>query len=220
MFEFKWLEDEVAYIALNSFSDWEVAKEFRKRIPQLKKAKSLIIDLRKNGGGNSGIGEVILHYLSNDIVFYGSKSQSRQHIPTLKAWNRETYFYDFPYSPDTLGSGDQNLLKNKRVVIPTAILIGHGTASAAEDFLVLADNQNHMTKIGVETFGSTGQPLAFQLPGGGLGRICTKKDTYPDGREFVGIGIQPDIRVELSLADFMDGKDPVLEKAKEFLKEG
>lgn len=43
--------------------------------------------------------------------------------------------------------------------------------------------------------------------------VCSKKDTYPDGREFVGYGIKPDIRVEKTLKDYMDNKDPVLEEA-------
>ena len=38
--------------------------------------------------------------------------------------------------------------------------------------------------------------LALQLPGGGRANICSKRDTYPDGRDFVGVGIAPDIVVE------------------------
>ena len=141
------------------------------------------------------------------------------HIPTLKAWKKDKYYHDFPYRPDTLGIGDKNLLKNNRIVVPTAILIGHKTASAAEDFLIYADNQKHMIKIGEPTYASTGQPLLFNLPNGGLARVCTKKDTYPDGREFVGYGIKPDIEVKKTLSDYIENKDPVLEKAIEYLKE-
>ncbi|MEY8848768.1 S41 family peptidase [Psychroserpens sp. XS_ASV72] len=212
----KWFDD-TAYLALNSFSDWEISLRFNEILPELKKAKALIIDLRKNGGGNSRIGKTILHHLTNDTIFYGPKMQSRLHIPTLKAWNQNTYYHNFEYKPDTLGIGDRNLLKTTRIVIPTAILIGHGTGSAAEDFLIYADNQKHMTKIGDPTNGSTGQPLMFSLPNGGIARVCTKKDTYPDGREFVGIGIQPDIKVTKKLSDYIENKDPVLVKAIEYL---
>ncbi len=218
LFEFKWYPNKTAYISLNSFSDWEIAEMFRKKNKELQQAESLIIDLRNNGGGNTIIGKVILHYLTEDTVFFGAKSQTRQNVAAFKARGNDTYFYDLPYSPDTLGSGDKKLLRNKRVIVPTAILIGHGTASAAEDFLIYADKQKHMTKIGEPTYGSTGQPLSFELPYGGMARVCTKKDTYPDGREFVGIGIQPDILVRKSRTDFIENKDPVLEKALEFLE--
>ncbi|MBW1294751.1 S41 family peptidase [Aquimarina litoralis] len=213
----KWLENDIAHVSLNSFMKWEISSSFVEKIPELKKAKKLIIDLRKNGGGHSRIGKVILHHLTNDTIFYGSKTQSRLHIPTLKAWKQDTYYHDFPYKPDTLGIGDRNLLKTSRIVVPTAILIGHRTASAAEDFLIYADKQKHMIKIGAPTNGSTGQPLFFDLPNGGIARVCTKKDTYPDGREFVGFGIQPDIKVEKMLSDYIENKDPVLEKAIQYL---
>ncbi len=52
-----------------------------------------------------------------------------------------------------------------------------------------------MIKFGEPTFGSTGQPMLFSLPGGGSTRGCTKKDTYPDGKEFIDYGIQPDIEI-------------------------
>jgi len=217
LFEFKWYPNNTAYISLNSFSDWEIAEMFRKKNKELQQAESLILDLRNNGGGNTIIGKVILHYLTEDTVFFGSKSQTRQHVATFKARGNDTYFYDLPYSPDTLGPGDKRLLKNKRIIVPTAILIGHGTASAAEDFLIYADKQKHMTKIGEPSYGSTGQPLSFNLPQGGLARVCTKKDTYPDGREFVGVGIQPDIFVQKTLNDYLEDRDPVLEKALDFL---
>lgn len=217
LIDLKWYDDNIAYLALNSFSDWEVSIAFNEKVPELQKAKALILDLRKNGGGNSRIGKVILHHLTNDTIFYGPKTQSRLHIPTLKAWNQDKYYHDFSYSPDTLGIGDRNLLKTSRIVVPTAILIGHGTASAAEDFLIYADNQKHMTKIGESTYGSTGQPLMIDLPNGGIARVCTKKDTYPDGREFVGIGIKPDINITKDLSGYIENKDPVLEKAIEHL---
>ena len=74
--------------------------------------------------------------------------------------------------------------------------------------------QAHRRKIiGEPTGGSTGQPLMFKLPGGGVARICTKHDSFADGREFVGIGIQPDIPAHLSRADILAGHDSILETA-------
>ena len=127
--------------------------------------------------------------------------------------HHDKFFYDFDYRADSIA------LDAKRIVVPTVLLMGHNTASAAEDFLIYADNQKHMAKMGENSFGSTGQPLSFELPGGGSARICTKKDTYPDGKEFVGYGIKPDIIVTRTLADYWSKKDPVMEKAVEYLKQ-
>ncbi|WP_336127812.1 S41 family peptidase [Mesoflavibacter sp. CH_XMU1422-2] len=235
LFEFKWINDEIAYIALNSFSSWEIMDLFSEKFQEIQKAKKLIIDLRKNGGGEGNIGREIIKYLTNDTILYSSKSKSRLHIPTYKAWGKYTkvqdtlrgdwqkqsylsyqdeFYYNFPYEPYSTSNLDIT-----RIELPTVILIGHNTASAAEDFLIYADNQENITKIGEPTFGSTGQPMIFDLPNGGFGRVCTKKDTYPDGREFVGFGIKPDIEVKTTLKDYMENNDPVLNKAIEYLNE-
>jgi C-terminal processing protease CtpA/Prc len=235
LFEFKWIKKDLAYIALNSFSNWDIMDLFSDKLPEIRKAKKLIIDIRKNGGGNEGVGREMIKYLTKDTILYGSKSQSRMNISAYKAWGKWTkakdtvnsawnkqayltyldqYYYDFPYQPYSTSNLDIS-----RIEIPTVILIGHNTASAAEDFLIYADNQENMTKIGEPTFGSTGQPMIFNLPNGGIGRVCTKKDTYQDGREFVGYGIKPDIEIKTTLSDYMENKDPVLEKAVEYLNE-
>jgi len=232
LFEFKWIEENIAYISLNSFGNPKIDTLFLEKLPELYNAEKLIIDLRKNGGGSTYVGRDILQYLTNDTLLFGSAQQSRLHIPAYKAWgqwtalkdtvgdqmatqayltSRDSFYHNFPYEADTIR------MKEKRIVVPTAILIGHGTASAAEDFLIYADNQPHMINIGEPTFGSTGQPLLFELPGGGSARVCTKKDTYPNGKEFVGYGILPDIEVKKSFEDYMENKDPVLEKAIQYL---
>ena len=70
----------------------------------------------------------------------------------------------------------------------------------------------------LEQFLVSPQPLPLELPGGGRANICTKRDTYPDGREFVGIGIPPDIVVETSVSDVQEGRDPVLDRGIELLR--
>lgn len=242
LFTFKWLKNDIAYIALNSFSDERIDSLFYNALPEIRKAKGLIVDLRSNGGGNTGIGTEILKYIIPDSILHGAKSLTREHISAYKAWGagieakdtitgkhewgidkdrakkyylsyNDCNYYHFEHRADTLQ------VKGKRVVIPTTILIGHQTASAAEDFLIYADGQKHITKIGEPTFGSTGQPYHFELVGGATARICTKKDTYPDGREFVGYGIKPDIEVKLTIEDFIKGKDTVLDYAQNYIEE-
>jgi C-terminal processing protease CtpA/Prc len=71
--------------------------------------------------------------------------------------------------------------------------------------------------IGETSGGSTGRPLMFQLPGGGSARVCTRRDTFPDGTDWVAKGIDPDIQVRPTVADICAGRDPVLQRAIEFM---
>jgi C-terminal processing protease CtpA/Prc len=43
--------------------------------------------------------------------------------------------------------------------------------------------------------------------------ICAKRDTYPDGRDFIGVGIKPDIEVSKVVEDYLNGVDTELNEA-------
>lgn len=96
---------------------------------------------------------------------------------------------------------------------PVAVLIGPRTFSAAEDFVVSFVAMKRGILVGRKTAGSSGQPLMLKLPGGGLARICTAQETFPDGRKFVDIGIAPQIKVRQTIADIRAGQDPVVAAA-------
>ncbi|MEM6698080.1 MAG: S41 family peptidase, partial [Bacteroidota bacterium] len=81
---FKMLENDIAYVALNSFSSEKVVEEFEQYLDTLKNSKAVIIDLRKNGGGSSSNGYSILQYFANK-AFLGSSWKTREHRPAFKA---------------------------------------------------------------------------------------------------------------------------------------
>lgn len=146
----------------------------------------MIIDLRYNGGGEGSYAIEILRTLTN-------KNFDLSLGKTLRYESRTAGTSWFEQS---MGSVVPN--KKKNYDKPVVLLIGPRTFSAAEDFAVTFDYMKRGKMIGQPTGGSTGQPLSFGLPGGGSARVCAKKDTYPDGKEFVGIGIIPDIIVDKS----------------------
>ena len=85
-------------------------------------------------------------------------------------------------------------------------------------------NMKRGTIIGTPSGGSTGNPIGFGLPGEGWVLICTKKDTYPDGTEFVGVGILPDVEVRETVLSFLSKAETCIDnsnatrKAIEILK--
>jgi len=217
--EFRWIEDSIAYVALNGFHDYKAVDEFEDYLSELKSARGLIIDLRENGGGDTGIGARILSHFTTDTLV-GSTWKTREHRGAHKAWGRfdtlsatenRAYFEGKAWyngSPYKHPPADSVIL-----TYPVVILMNHSTASAAEDFLVMCDQLRNISLVGEPSNGSTGQPLQFDLPGGGRGHVCAKRDTYPDGRDFVGIGVQPDILVEPSPQDVFSDNDVILQRA-------
>lgn len=210
-FEFKILPGNIAYAAFNTFGDEQVVKQFEAVYDSLKQTNALIIDLRNNGGGNGSVAYGILNFLT-DKPYKTSRWLTRSYHPAFRAWKRAEQWYGDSVQEQTL-SGTKLYAK------PVTVLTSPRTASAAEDFLVAFDYMKRGKIIGEATAGTTGQPLYFNLPGGGRARVCTKRDTYPDGKEFVGVGIQPDIKTHLTIQDFRSGRDTVLQSALSHLRE-
>ena len=220
-FELRWLDDGIAYVALNTFNDEGVVSDFEGALSELYRAKALIVDVRLNGGGSSGNGYAIAAYLTDDTL-RTSAWRTREHVASYKAWGQWSERYKEYHAMKAWRDGgthdDVAPAKGRRVIVPTVVLQEHETFSAAEDFLVAIDAIPHITTLGRLSGGSTGQPLMIELPGGGRAQICTKRDSYPDGREFVGYGIAPDVVVEATVADVQAGRDPQLERAAELLR--
>ncbi|GAB3166189.1 S41 family peptidase [Telluribacter humicola] len=211
LLEYRMLPGNVAYVVLNSFHDEKIKAEFDSIYPQLKKAGSLILDVRENGGGNSGNGWDILARLTNKN-FPLVKWESRNYQPVKRAWgSTQSWFgdtYDYKITnPDTTDYFHG----------PVVVLSSSYTFSAAEDFLSSFRQAKRGLIIGEPSGGSTGQPLFFRLPGGGSARICAKRDYFYDGTEWVGTGIQPDVYVAPTIQDVRAGRDTALQKALEVL---
>jgi len=210
LFEFRELEGDIAYFNIRTFSNDSVVAVFDSLFDTIDSSKGLIIDLRKNGGGNSGIGWRILGYLTDSSFAtlnskYRIYSPQERYMGSGEIW--EETIYEFPAHGAKLYSG------------PVAVLASRFTGSAAEDFLVAFDLMDRGPIIGEPSYGSTGQPLSFSLPGGISGRVCFKRCSYPDGTEFVGVGVQPDIVINTTISDIREDRDPVLEAAVDYIQD-
>jgi carboxyl-terminal processing protease len=203
--EFKVLPGYIGYLALNSFGDDQAVKQFETAFDEIAQTDALIIDIRNNGGGDSGFGYRILSYLT-DKPFKTSRWRTRSYRPSFRAWGMPEDWHDG-------GGGEQNPRGAKLYLKPVVVLTSPRTYSAAEDFAVAFDVMRRGKIIGEATGGSTGQPLFFDLPGGGSARVCTKRDSYPDGREFVSAGVQPQVEVAQTVADLRAKRDTVLAAA-------
>jgi len=229
-FETRTLEDNILYIRYGTCTKGmddkiaELVKTMKTPIP-----KAMVLDLRGNVGGSTPI-KTVRHLISKPVkIFFfktpcsisyvdarmqgGRSGQSKQEIVN-------DIFDDFPeYSPGWYSFSSIDIEPEKNYYDgPIVILTDRMTSSAAEDLVVILQGNNRAKVIGEPTHGSTGQPIYFDLPGGGRVRICTCLSQYPDGRNLTGVGAQPDILVKRTIQAIAEGRDEVLEATINYLQ--
>jgi carboxyl-terminal processing protease len=175
----RWLDEgAVAYVAIRRFSEPAAERQARDLLTgAYATAKHIVIDLRGNGGGStpSGLGKALL----------GSEWRS---------WlNRQP---DVPAKPSL-----QSLPSLPRYIV----IIDRGCGSACEDFAMPFSLSSKALLVGETTGGSSGQPTVKNWPNGMNLWVGSRRQWFPDGREFEGVGIAPDIPIDLGAADFRAG---------------
>lgn len=239
LLELEWPQPGIAYLALNSFSDARLVERLDSLLPELRRAEGIVVDLRRNGGGNDVIAAAILSRFT-DRPLVGTSWRVRVHdayYRALGSFGRSRLERALPAGdsalverallhfagdawrqeePDTL----RPAFEGERLTAQVAILIGRGTASAAENLLVRLPEGDRFLTVGSPTAASTGQPLLFRLPGGGMGQIVTRAVLLPDGNPLVKTGVVPDVSVHQTPQDMRQGRDSALERAIEKLKGG
>ncbi|MCX6376771.1 MAG: S41 family peptidase [Armatimonadetes bacterium] len=228
-FSFSEPEPGILYIAFRSCdseSETKVVELLESRSSNW--PKGVILDLRANQGGSTPV-PCVQHLISKPVRW--REFSSRWSMSYMDArvqdggsdaaseWLKERGLPE-RFSPgwykvtgeDTIAPADDHYDG------PLAILTGPATGSATEDLVVLLQQAGRGKVIGDRTNGSTGQPFYFDLPGGGKGRVNTCKVCYADGREFIGVGCEPDITVTPTIKGIAEGRDEVLEAALGYLR--
>lgn len=124
----RFLPGNVAYLQVNEFETDAGLKRFVAAFDSIRQTSALIIDLRQNGGGNSGNGWHILGYLT-DKPFLVGRYQSRTYSAVGRARGAGVQFEPVDTANIWSAAGGQKLYTK-----PVAVLISGETFSAAEDF--------------------------------------------------------------------------------------
>ena len=196
---FRLLEDDstIGYIALSRFSG-ESGNEVGAALQELlgQGATRFVLDLRQNGGGlRDAAVDVADHFLNSGPVLYLDSQQEGERV--------------FNATDETLAP-DQ----------PLVVLIDSGTASASEIVAGALRDRERATLIGNSpTFGKGSVQLVFDLSDGSSVHVTSARWLTPNRQQLDGEGIAPDILVEVTQDDIDNGRDPVLERAAQYLRE-
>jgi len=200
---FKMRSDGIAVLTIDEFEDTEGTKALLANLPLINSAKGLVIDIRANGGGSTPVD--LLQVLTREPI-RGPMMRTRSYMAADRARGVLPGWTDAP--PFEVPADPAH-----HVDVPVAVLTSAQTFSAAEDFVAAFDAMHRGITVGETTAGSTGQPLFFQLPGGGSARICTRNDRSSDGTVFEGVGLRPTISVARTIKSIRRSTDIVLERA-------
>ncbi|HYT05934.1 MAG TPA: S41 family peptidase [Gemmatimonadales bacterium] len=210
------LSGSLVVVRLNSLADQDVVPQFDRAFPDFAGVQGLVLDLRRAAGGKTDYAYRLLARLTGK-PFAAARWRTPDHRAVFRAWNQPdsaTTWYE--PSPDTIHPrGDQPSYGGPLSVLASAI-----TAGAAEDFLAAFRAANRGAIIGEPSAGSPGDAATFALPKSWTVQFSVTHHMAPDGSEFAGLGVRPDILLAPSVRDVLAGMDPALQRAREYLEDG
>ncbi len=189
--ESKMLDNNIAYIRLNTFGD-KSTDDMIAAIKDLmaKNPKGLILDLRNNGGGllTTAVG-VSSQFIKQGLIVSEKYGDGRVN------------------SQDAIPGGIAT-------DIPMVVLVNEGSASASEILAGALQDYGRAKLVGVTTYGKGSVQIFTPLQGdaGGV-HLTVAKWFTPKNRTIEKAGLTPDVIVKMTQADFDAGRDPQLDAA-------
>ncbi len=156
-------------------------------------ARAWVLDLRGNSGGAlNAVARVAANFMDNRPVG----------LAVDRDGNREPINADGrPAIPKT----------------PLVVLVDKETASGAEILAAAIKEYQIGPLVGTATAGSVGIAVPRQLSDGSAVQLTVRRLLTPSGAQLDKMGVQPDVAVDLTIADLERGDDPQLTRALELL---
>lgn len=193
--EWEMLENNIVYINIKQFNK-DTAFELDNYISDIliKNPQGIILDLRNNSGGYLNV--------ANEIA---SRFIDRGEVIVIESFKNEEKIYK--------SKGGQRFNE-----IPIIVLINEGSASASEILAGALKDNGKAKLVGEKTFGKGLVQVIEDLRDGSAIKITVARWLTPNRVDINENGIEPDFEVELTVEDYLNEKDPQLEKALELLK--
>lgn len=198
--EGKVISDDIGYIKFTSF-DETTAEDFKKQYQELakKNIKSLIIDLRNNGGGIVDQALEIADYIADkdSVLLYEVDKNNKETVRKAKT--------------------------DPIINMPIIILTNENTASASEILAGALKDLGKAKTVGTTTYGKGVIQQILKLNDGSGLKITIEEYQTPNKNKINKVGIEPDEKVELpdsveSILSIKESEDTQLQKAIDMLK--
>lgn len=166
------IDKNIGYINISSFDD-QTYRDFKGELDRLgrENIEGLIIDLRNNPGGL--LSRTV--QISDELLGKG----------------------DIVYTETRDGTRIYEKSDDKMVDYPLAILVNGGSASASEILAGAVKDRDRGVLVGTTTFGKGVVQRLHDLPDGSGIKLTISEYFTPNGINIHGVGIEPDIEVEL-----------------------
>jgi len=186
----KMLPDQIGYIRISMFNE-NTGSDFTQKYHELEKEgmKAVVLDLRDNPGGllQESVKVSNLFVPKGPVVSVVTRDGQREvHSSTLAA-----------------------------IKYPVAVLVNGGSASASEIVSGAIQDTGAGTLVGTKTYGKGSVQTVLRLDGGAI-KLTIAKYLTPNDRSINGIGLEPDILVEMPKDA---GQDLQMNKAIQVVKE-
>lgn len=220
----------LAVVEINSYGNVEKTNSFIDScfaVIKEKGVKHVALDLRKNGGGNSSIGDYFIAHLSRKP--YNTISSKTWHLSPMVVQLKEDHWMkrSIEYNRSTYTQQGNFLMSPQFTAQRGAALKDSSLFVDASLYLFTSPrtySSAHMTAMAVkcgglgtiigqptgERLNLTGEILSYPAPNSGVKiviPIALYKTACGDGEQ---VGVQPDHLVETTIDDFRTGRDPEL----------
>lgn len=196
------LENNIGYVYCESFSNGIGDGNLNQILDNLAICDGLIIDVRNNGGGALTTAQKLAARFTDVKVLVGYISH--------KTGPGHSDFSDLQpvYLEPSNGIRWQK---------GTVVLTNRRSFSATNDFVNSMKQLSGVTIMGDRTGGGSGLPFSSEIPNGWSIRFSASPMFDPE-MNHLEFGIDPDIRVDMTSEDMLQGKDTMIEKACRLLK--
>ena len=188
----------VGYLKIRSFGDSTMVDQVLGVLDQGRQRglRGWVIDLRGNPGGS--LQAVLLSaggFFDAQHTVIGYQVDRQRHQTALEI-------------PQPL-----NLVNNDALVV----LVDRDSASGAEIFASALQEAKIATLVGSKTAGNVGVATQVEMPDGSVLQVTQERFVSPSGAAIDGVGVTPDVTVDLTDDDLENGRDPQLNKALELV---